>query len=94
MQKHRAALPGTHHRRSESPGTFSGNQLRGYHLYVWKKRGVFKNVLSREYGPKGVIPEKPIVKEQVLTHEDIDEIESRLAALKPYLKRETFEAGA
>jgi dihydrodipicolinate synthase/N-acetylneuraminate lyase len=74
--------------------TIPGNQLRGFRLYVWKKRGVFKNMLSREYGPKNAIPAKPILKEQALTQEDIDEIESRFAALKPYLKREAFEAGA
>ena len=74
--------------------TIPCNQLRGFHLYVWKKRGVFKNMLSREYGPKTAIPPKPILKEQALTQEDIDEIESRFVALKPYLKRETFEAGA
>jgi len=66
--------------------TISGNQLRGFHLYVWKKRGVFKNMLSREYGPKNAIPASPIIKEQPLTQEDVDEIESRFAALKPYLK--------
>lgn len=67
--------------------TIPGNQLRGYHLYVWKKRGVFKNMLSREYGPKGVIPASPILSEQALTQDDIAEIESRFAALKPYLKK-------
>ena len=67
--------------------TIPGNQLRGFHLYVWKKRGVFKNMLSREYGPKGVIPDKPILAEQKLSTEDIAEIESRFAALKPYLKK-------
>jgi len=66
--------------------TIPGNQLRGFHLYVWKKRGVFKNMLSREYGPKGAIPAKPILSEQSLSAEDIAEIESRFAALKPYLK--------
>jgi dihydrodipicolinate synthase/N-acetylneuraminate lyase len=74
--------------------TIPCNQLRGYHLYVWRKRGVFKNMLSREYGPKGIIPAKPILKEQALTQEDVDEIESRFEALRPYLKREAFEAGA
>ena len=67
--------------------TIPGNQLRGYHLYVRKKRGVFKNMLSREYGPKGIIPAKPILSEQALAQEDIAEIESRFAALKPYLKK-------
>ena len=66
--------------------TIPGNQLRGFHLYVWKKRGVFKNMLSREYGPKSSIPAKPILSEQKLTPEDIAEIESRFAMLKPYLK--------
>jgi hypothetical protein len=51
-------------------------------------------MLSREYGPKGIIPAKPILKEQALTQEDVDEIESRFEALRPYLKREAFEAGA
>ncbi|MFA5900458.1 MAG: dihydrodipicolinate synthase family protein [Hyphomicrobium sp.] len=66
--------------------TIPGNQLRGFHLYVWKKRGVFKNMLSRGYGPKHSIPPKPVVSEQSLSREDIAEIESRFAVLKPYLK--------
>jgi len=70
--------------------TIPCNQLRGYHLYVWKKRGVFKNMLSRNYGPKNSIPASPNVSEQILIQEDIDEIESRFAALKPYLKRGSF----
>jgi hypothetical protein len=74
--------------------TIPGNQLRGYHLYVWKKRGVFKNMLSREYGPNNSVPARPIIKEQPLTPEDIEEIESRFAALKPYLKKGTLDAGA
>lgn len=70
--------------------TIPGNQLRGFHLYVWKKRGVFKNMLSREYGPKGAIPASPIISEQALSQTDIAEIESRFAALKPYLKPGSF----
>lgn len=66
--------------------TISGNQLRGFHLYIWKKRGVFKNLLSREYGPKNSIPAKPIVKEQPLAQDEIAEIESRFETLKPHLK--------
>ena len=60
--------------------------MRGFHLYVWKKRGVFKNMLSRTYGPKNSVPPQPVVAEQKLTQEDIAEIESRFAALQPYLK--------
>lgn len=66
--------------------TIPCNELRGFHLYVWKKRGVFKNMLSREYGPKSSIPAKPVVKELVLSQEDVDEIEARFEMLKPYLK--------
>jgi len=66
--------------------TIPGNQLRGFHLHVWKKRGVFKNMLSRNYGPKNSVPPKPILSEQALSQEDIAEIESRFDMLKPYLK--------
>ncbi len=69
-----------------------GNQLRGYHLHVWKMRGVFTNMVSRAHGPNHSVPEKPILSEQKLTQEEIDEIERRFAALKPYLRPGTFEA--
>ena len=68
--------------------TIPGNQLRGFHLYVWKKRGVFKNMISRDYGPNNRIPSGPILSEQALSEEDIAEIESRFERLKPYLKPE------
>ncbi|MBQ1456567.1 MAG: dihydrodipicolinate synthase family protein [Thermoguttaceae bacterium] len=55
--------------------------LRGFHLYVWQKKGIFKNRLSREYGPNGSIPEKPILRDYPLTEENIDEIELRLSVL-------------
>ena len=66
--------------------TIPGNQLRGFHLHVWKKRGVFKNMLSRAYGPKNSVPPMPIVSEQALSREDVDEIDRRFEALKPHLK--------
>ena len=66
------------------------NQLRGYHLYVWQKRGVFKNALSREYGEKNSIPDSPIVKEMKLTDEEKEEIDVRFSALKPYLRGGVF----
>ena len=65
----------------------SGNQLRGFHQYIWQKRGIFKNRIAREYGPKHSIPEKPILSEQKLTQEDMDEMDSRFETLKPYLKK-------
>lgn len=63
-----------------------GGSLRGFQLYIWKKRGVFKTMVSRQYGPKNIIPESPKFSELQLTKEDIAEIEFRFEALKPYLK--------
>ena len=60
--------------------------LRGYQLYLWKKRGVFQTMVSRQYGPKRSIPAKPIYSELELSDEEIAEIEFRFEALKPYQK--------
>jgi 1-pyrroline-4-hydroxy-2-carboxylate deaminase len=60
--------------------------LRGYHLYLWKKRGVFQTMVSRHYGPGGSIPPTPIHSELELSQEEIAEIEYRFEALKPYQK--------
>lgn len=70
--------------------TIPCNQLRGYHLYVWMLRGVFKNTLSRNYGPKGAFPDKPILSEMKLDQEQKDEIAMRLEAIKPYLRKGEF----
>lgn len=66
--------------------TIPGSQLRSFHLYVWQKRGVFKNRLTREYGPNGSIPEKPILSDTKLSQEQIDEIDARFETLKPFLR--------
>lgn len=63
-----------------------GGDLRGFQLHLWKKRGVFKNMISRQYGPKQSIPDKPIFSELKLSAEEVAEIEFRFEALKPYLK--------
>ena len=60
--------------------------LRGYQLYLWKKRGVFQTMVSRHYGPGRSIPASPIFSELELTKDDIAEIEYRFEALKPYQK--------
>lgn len=62
-----------------------GGDLRGFQLHLWKKRGVFKNMISREYGPKKSIPEKPVFAELKLTREEVAEIDFRFEALRPYL---------
>lgn len=63
-----------------------GGDLRGFQLHLWMKRGVFKNMISRQYGPTQSIPEKPIYSELKLNAEEIAEIDFRFEALKPYLK--------
>lgn len=63
-----------------------GGDLRGFQLHLWKKRGVFKNMISRQYGPNHSIPEKPIFSELKLSADEIAEIDFRFEALKPYLK--------
>jgi len=37
-----------------------GGELRGAHLYLWRSGGVFRNMVSRHYGPGNTIPAKPI----------------------------------
>lgn len=74
--------------------TIHGGDLRGPHLYVFQKRGVFKNRVSREYGPKNSIPAKPIVSELKLGKQDTDEIDRRLEAIKPYLQKGVFNPDA
>jgi hypothetical protein len=63
-----------------------GGDLRGYQLYVWKKRGVFRTMVSRQYGPNRAAPAKPIFSELKLNAEEIAEIDFRFEGLKPYLK--------
>lgn len=63
-----------------------GGELRGFQLHLWKRRGVFKNMISRQYGPKQSIPDQPIFSELKLAAAEIAEIDSRFEALKPYLK--------
>lgn len=66
--------------------TLPGGELRGFQLYLWKKRGVFKNLISRHYGAGRGIPASPIVSELRLSETDIAEIDLRFDTLKPYLK--------
>jgi dihydrodipicolinate synthase/N-acetylneuraminate lyase len=63
-----------------------GGDLRGFQLHLWKKRGVFKNMISRQYGPNQTIPAQPIFSELKLNAEEIAEIDFRFDALKPNLK--------
>ena len=65
--------------------------LRGYSLHLLKMRGVWDNMISREYGPNGTTPDKPIVRDLTLSKEEVAEVEWRFESLKPYLKAGKFE---
>ncbi len=67
-----------------------GGDLRGFQLHLWMKRGVFKNMISRDYvtekGGQKVIPAKPVFAELKLRPDEVAEIDFRFEALRPYLK--------
>ena len=63
----------------------SAADLRGFQLHLWKKRGVFKNMVSRQEGLE--LPGAPnTFSELKLNAEEIAEIDFRFEAGKPYLK--------
>ena len=67
-----------------------GGDLRGPHLYLLKKRGIFKNCLSRAFikkDGKRIIPDHLILEDLKISQDQIDEIESRFKNLKPYLRK-------
>ncbi|WP_207396767.1 dihydrodipicolinate synthase family protein [Bremerella alba] len=63
--------------------------LRGANLYIWKKRGVFKNLVSRNYGPGKSTPTTPKISELKLSDEQVAAAEKHFEALHPYLKEVT-----
>ena len=65
--------------------------LRGYSLHLLKIRGVFRTMISRQYGPNGSTPAKPIIQDLTLSKEETAEIEWRFESLKPYLKPGQFD---
>ncbi|MDO4583834.1 MAG: dihydrodipicolinate synthase family protein [Planctomycetia bacterium] len=69
--------------------TIGGNEMRSFHLYVWMKRGVFKNLGSRHYPPKDS-SQKWTYSEMKLSQEERDEIDARFEAIKPYLREGNF----
>lgn len=71
-----------------------GGSLRGAHLYLWEKRGVFKNRISRHYGPGNSIPASPLFSDLKLSAEDMAEIDFRFESLRPYLKPEAPNSAA
>ena len=64
--------------------TIPGAHMRGFNLYVLKKRGIFKNYISRDYADETKTPGKWKLDECVFSLEDGAEIERRLEYLKPF----------
>ncbi len=70
------------------PGESLRTGMRCPHIYLLKKRGIFKNCISRAWEIKDghrVVPETPIVVDMEMTSEQQDEVEKRFESLKPYL---------
>ena len=64
--------------------TVPGGHLRGFNLYVLKKRGIFRNFISREYADKENTPGRWKLAERTFTPGEIAQIEDRLECLAPY----------
>lgn len=63
-----------------------GGTFRGLQLYLWKKRGVFKNMISRRHGHGNSAASSPKFSEAQLSPQAIAEIDYCYEGLKPYLK--------
>jgi len=61
--------------------------LRGFQLYLLKKRGVFKTMVTR-HRKRGEV--RVSHEELVLSPVQIEEVEFRFEALKPYMRRDRF----
>lgn len=72
------------------PDNAVGGDLRGPHLYLLKKRGIFRNCLSRAFikkDGKRMVPDSIILEDLKISQGQINEIESRFESLKPYLRK-------
>lgn len=73
------------------PGEGMRTGMRCPHIYILKKRGIFKNCVSRAWEIKDghkVVPESPIVVELEMTDEQKDEVDRRYESLKPHLNKD------
>ena len=61
--------------------TIPGGHLRGFNLYVLKKRGIFRNFVSRDYVTPGDTSGTWKLETRVFTPAEIAEIEDRLSRL-------------
>ena len=61
--------------------TIPGGHLRGFNLYVLKRRGIFRNLVSRDYVTPGDTSGKWKLETRVFTPDEIAAIEDRLSRL-------------
>ena len=70
--------------------TIPGGHLRGFNLYILKKRGIFKNFVSRDYVDKEKTPGRWKLENRVFTSREIAEIEDRWARMAAMIPARTF----
>ena len=70
--------------------TIPGGHLRGFNLYLLKKRGIFKNCVSREYVEKGDVSGRWKLGRRVFTAAETNEIERRWAHMADAIPARTF----
>ena len=66
--------------------TIPGGHLRGFNLYVLKKRGIFKNFVSRDYLSDGDTSGKWKLDVRTFTPDEVAAIEARFATLQRLLR--------
>ena len=64
--------------------TIPGGHLRGFNLYILKKRGIFKNFVSRVYADEDKTPGRWKLETRVFASGEAAEIDRRFECLKPY----------
>ncbi|MBQ3747217.1 MAG: dihydrodipicolinate synthase family protein [Kiritimatiellae bacterium] len=64
--------------------TVPGGHLRGFNLYILKKRGIFKNFVSREYADEDKTPGRWKLETRVFSPDEAAEIDRRFECLKPF----------
>ncbi len=70
--------------------TIPGGHLRGFNLYVLKKRGIFKNYVSREYADEQKTPGKWKLVRRAFTKREVAEIEDRWKRMSAMIPGRTF----
>ena len=70
--------------------TIPGGHLRGFNLYILKKRGIFKNFVSREYVSKDDISGKWRLETRKFSDAEVREIERRWSRMADAMPARTF----